>query len=88
MDDFKAYVQEVVSKHCSHLTSEDEREIKAAAIRAAMDEIGAFINSEWRVESERDQMFGVTSDAGMREGFRLYAPKVKKNRRYKGMKGT
>lgn len=88
MEDYTAHVQQVVSKHCSHLTGDDEREVKAAAIRAAMEEISAFINSEWRLKDVRDKMYGISSDAGMREGFRLYAPKVKKNKRYKGMKGT
>lgn len=88
MEDYTAYVQQVVAKHCSHLTNDYEREVIAAAIRAAMEEISAFINSEWRVKDVRDKMYGISSDAGRQEGFRLYAPKVKKNRRYKGMKGT
>lgn len=92
MDDFEQIIQQIIGKHTGHLTStgyfqESERKAIVEGLKAIDTEVYGYLRM-LPLEEQTKERENLIFEMKQNEQFRLYKPKVKKNKRYKGMKGN
>ena len=90
-EEFKAYVAEVVARHFEHAPEPDgTTETNREHIRlrdAALAELRKYIRKMDLTLEERDEAFRHAENEAQRGVYALFDKPVRRNKRYKGMKG-
>ncbi len=88
------FSKDVVTRNCSHLGStgyfqESEREAIVTALNNCAKEISNYSTEMAKGDAPlSSELYFIGREIIRLESFRLYLPKVSKNKRYKGMKGN